>query len=98
MIGVASGLVGAHATWYHHGESGGPQLSSAPRFIVVDRSLFTRQDAVEAAWRVVDPILGGDTPINDYQPGSWGPVRASRLPVDRARWRAPQPDQRRHRS
>ena len=80
----------------------GTELPAYQRLIgdaaIGDQELFTRQDAVEAAWRVVDPILGGDTPINDYQPGSWGPVRASRLPVDRARWRAPQPDQRRHRS
>ena len=79
----------------------GTELPAYQRLIgdaaIGDQELFTRQDAVEAAWRVVDPILGDDTPINDYQPGTWGPVRASRLPLDRARWRAPQPDQKRHR-
>jgi glucose-6-phosphate 1-dehydrogenase len=56
-----------------------------------DQELFTRQDAVEAAWRVVDPILGGATPIYDYEPGTWGPDRASRLVLNRARWRVPHP-------
>lgn len=56
---------------------------------VGDQELFTRQDAVEAAWRVVDPILGGDTPIYGYEPGTWGPDRAARRVLDRARWRLP---------
>jgi glucose-6-phosphate 1-dehydrogenase len=59
-----------------------------------DQELFTRQDAVEASWRVVDPILGGATPIYDYELGTWGPDRASRLVLDRARWRAPYPEPR----
>jgi len=41
--------------------------------------LFTRQDLVEAQWRVVDPILGNVTPIYPYSPGSWGPEEAYQL-------------------
>lgn len=51
-----------------------------------DQELFTRQDAVEAAWRVVDPILGDNSPIYDYEPGTWGPGQASRLLLDHDRW------------
>jgi glucose-6-phosphate 1-dehydrogenase len=36
---------------------------------------FARQDAVEAAWRVVDPALGDVVPIHRYPGGSWGPRR-----------------------
>jgi glucose-6-phosphate 1-dehydrogenase len=36
-------------------------------------TLFARQDAVEAAWRVVDPVLGNATPLFEYEPGTWGP-------------------------
>ena len=54
-----------------------------------DQELFTRQDAVEAAWRVVDPILEDVAPLYTYEPGTWGPDRASRLVLDRARWRPP---------
>ncbi len=38
-----------------------------------DNTLFARQDAVEAAWAVVDPILNDGGPVYDYDPGTWGP-------------------------
>ena len=44
-----------------------------------DQTLFTRQDSVEAAWRVVDPVLGNATPLHLYEPGTWGPPDADGL-------------------
>ena len=49
-----------------------------------DSTLFTRSDEVEAAWRVVDPILNAkddtdDFPVYTYKPGHWGPLISSRL-------------------
>jgi len=44
-----------------------------------DHSLFTREDSVEAEWRVVEPILGDATPIHDYEPGTWGPANADQI-------------------
>jgi glucose-6-phosphate 1-dehydrogenase len=41
--------------------------------------LFSRQDLVEAQWRVVEPILGNVTPAYVYEPGSWGPEEAQQL-------------------
>jgi glucose-6-phosphate 1-dehydrogenase len=41
-----------------------------------DATDFAREDYVEAAWRVVDPILGDVTPLSDYDPGTWGPREA----------------------
>jgi glucose-6-phosphate 1-dehydrogenase len=38
-----------------------------------DRTLFAREDYVEEAWRIVDPVVKGDTPIFEYEPGTWGP-------------------------
>ena len=38
-----------------------------------DRTLFARQDYVEEAWRIVDPVLKKTTPIYEYEAGSWGP-------------------------
>jgi glucose-6-phosphate 1-dehydrogenase len=38
-----------------------------------DTALFARQDYVEEAWRIVDPVLRAGTPIDDYPPGTWGP-------------------------
>src|SRR5438046_1931660 len=38
-----------------------------------DASLFAREDYVEEAWRIVDPVLKAGTPVYDYEPRSWGP-------------------------
>ena len=38
-----------------------------------DRTLFARQDYVEEAWRIVDPVLKETTPVYEYEAGSWGP-------------------------
>jgi glucose-6-phosphate 1-dehydrogenase len=38
-----------------------------------DRSLFAREDYVEEAWRIVDPMLKAKIPVNPYAPGTWGP-------------------------
>jgi glucose-6-phosphate 1-dehydrogenase len=51
-------------------------------------ALFTRQDAVEAAWAVVDPILVPTSPALPYYPGSWGPSRAEDLLAPDA-WHVP---------
>ncbi|MEU8925732.1 glucose-6-phosphate dehydrogenase [Kitasatospora sp. NPDC048545] len=44
-----------------------------------DRWLFARQDTVEAAWRIVDPVLGDAAPVHPYARGSWGPAQADAL-------------------
>jgi len=44
-----------------------------------DRWLFARQDTVEAAWQIVDPVLGDAVPVHPYARGSWGPAEADRL-------------------
>jgi glucose-6-phosphate 1-dehydrogenase len=57
--------------------------------MVGDALLFTRQDAVEAAWRIVQPILDADTPMYEYEPGSWGPREADRLTAGVGGWQSP---------
>jgi glucose-6-phosphate 1-dehydrogenase len=54
-----------------------------------DRWLFARQDTVEAAWEVVDPVLGDVTPVHPYARGSWGPKEADRLLSGRDTWYDP---------
>ena len=56
-----------------------------------DRGLFARQDNVENAWRVVDPILGDVVPVHSYARGSWGPKEADALLQDGDIWADPQP-------
>ena len=60
--------------------------------MVGDASLFAREDAVEAAWAIVDPILGDATPVHDYDPGTWGPAEANRLTADVGGWADPRSD------
>jgi glucose-6-phosphate 1-dehydrogenase len=38
-----------------------------------DATLFAREDYVEEAWRIVDPVLKSDTPVYEYEPNTWGP-------------------------
>jgi glucose-6-phosphate 1-dehydrogenase len=54
-----------------------------------DRWLFAQQNAVEAAWRVVDPVLGDVTPVHPYAKGTWGPKEADRLLPARDLWLDP---------
>ena len=54
-----------------------------------DATLFAREDAVEAAWRVVEPILGDATPLHDYQPGTWGPAEAAMIISRSGGWHTP---------
>ena len=54
-----------------------------------ERWLFAKQDTVEAAWRVVQPILGDAVPVHPYAKGTWGPKEADTLlPPDEA-WHDP---------
>lgn len=52
-------------------------------------ALFTREDAVEAAWKVVDPVLGTHNPSHSYEPGSWGPQQADALIAPDGGWHNP---------
>jgi len=53
------------------------------------RWLFARQDSVEAAWRVVDPVLGNVVPLHSYARGSWGPKEADSLLPEWDTWHDP---------
>ena len=44
-----------------------------------DATLFARQDVVEAAWAIVDPVIHGPSPMYEYEPGTWGPKEADKL-------------------
>jgi len=51
--------------------------------------LFARQDAVEAAWKVVDEVLGDVGPVYPYHPGTWGPKEADALLPKGETWHDP---------
>ncbi len=51
--------------------------------------LFTRQDAIEETWRVVQPLLDEPGPAHPYEPGTWGPAEAAELTRGIAQWSEP---------
>ncbi len=62
-----------------------------------DTTLFTRDDSVEEAWRIVEPVLpdshgNHNTPVTIYEPGSWGPDAAIKLVSGGRHWHDPQPE------
>ena len=57
-----------------------------------DGSLFTSQDAVEAAWSVVDRVLVDHPPCLPYAPGTWGPAAADELIAGADGWHDPTPE------
>jgi glucose-6-phosphate 1-dehydrogenase len=56
-----------------------------------DKLLFVREDGVEAAWSVVEPILDNAVPLRYYKPGTWGPAEADRITADVGGWHNPTP-------
>jgi glucose-6-phosphate 1-dehydrogenase len=56
-----------------------------------DPTLFVREDGVEAAWNVVDPILGNTTPVHAYDPSTWGPTEANPIIAGDGGWHNPKP-------
>lgn len=53
--------------------------------------LFTREDIVDAEWRIFNDVLGDVTPVYRYKPGTWGPDEANKLIGADGPWRNPQP-------
>jgi glucose-6-phosphate 1-dehydrogenase len=57
--------------------------------LIGDTSHFAREDEVEAAWKIVDPLLTVATPVLEYLPGSWGPRAADDLITGPCNWHNP---------
>lgn len=54
-----------------------------------EATLFARQDVVEAAWAIVEPVLRSTGPVYEYEPGTWGPTEADRLVDKVGGWNIP---------
>lgn len=57
--------------------------------MIGDATLFARQDYVEEAWRIVDPVLQTGTPVYEYEPGSWGPDEVNQRVAPAGGWHDP---------
>jgi glucose-6-phosphate 1-dehydrogenase len=58
-----------------------------------DATLFARQDYVEEAWRIVDPVLKAATPVYIYEPNTWGPKEVDQSVLPPGGWDRPQQDE-----
>jgi glucose-6-phosphate 1-dehydrogenase len=54
-----------------------------------DATLFAREDYVEEAWRIVDPVLKGGTPVFDYEQKTWGPAMVEQRVTPKGGWHNP---------
>jgi glucose-6-phosphate 1-dehydrogenase len=54
-----------------------------------DATLFAREDYVEEAWRIVDPVLKAGTPVYEYAPGTWGPSEVDQKVSPAEGWQNP---------
>ena len=54
-----------------------------------DQSLFAREDAIEAQWRIVEAVLGNSTPLHEYDRNTWGPEEARSILNDSDEWLNP---------
>jgi glucose-6-phosphate 1-dehydrogenase len=74
-------------------DAGGDEVDAYERLLTDamkgDAILFVREDAVEAAWAVVNDVLDNATPVYPYEPGTWGPAEAKRLTEGFDGWRDP---------
>ena len=70
MIGEALELVASHRPRADEMDAYERLLGDA---MIGDATLFAREDYVEEAWRIVDPVLKAGTPVFEYQPNTWGP-------------------------
>jgi glucose-6-phosphate 1-dehydrogenase len=81
----------AEFTVVHHPD--GDEMDAYERLLgdalAGDPLLFAREDCVEAAWAIVEPILGDVTPVHLYEHGTWGPLEATGLAGDVGGWRNP---------
>jgi glucose-6-phosphate 1-dehydrogenase len=71
------------------GEGATPYEVLLNAVLVGDSTHFTRQDSVEATWRVMQPLLDDPPPALPYAPGSWGPAEARRLVTRFGGWHGP---------
>jgi glucose-6-phosphate 1-dehydrogenase len=89
MIGEDVDLIAHH----HHPDEQPPYERLLGDAMRGDPTLFAREDQVEAAWRIVDPILDDATPVHEYLPGTWGPEESEGLVEGAASWHSPGGDE-----
>ena len=71
------------------GEGAAPYEVLLHAAMIGDSKRFTRQDGVEEAWRIMQPLLDAPPAVHSYAPDSWGPKAADKLVAGHGRWHKP---------
>jgi glucose-6-phosphate 1-dehydrogenase len=87
MIGTPVELLLSHRADAHEMDAYERLLSDAMRG---DAGLFAPEDGVEAAWKIIDPVLQAPGPVYPYEPGTWGPIEVEQVISPPGGWRNPQ--------
>jgi len=86
MIGQSVELLASH-------HPGAQELDAYERVLgdamAGDATIFAREDYVEEAWRIVDPVLKAGTPVHEYEPGTWGPGEVDQEVAPPGGWQNP---------
>jgi glucose-6-phosphate 1-dehydrogenase len=86
MIGEQVELLASH---YPGGEETDAYERVLRDAMTGDATLFAREDYVEEAWRIVDPVLKAGTPLYEYEPGTWGPNEVDQKVSPPGGWQNP---------
>ena len=70
-------------------ETGQPYERVLTDAMAGDRTLFAREDYIEEAWRIVDPVLKRATPVYEYETGTWGPAEVAARVTPPGGWLSP---------
>ena len=86
MIGQSAELLASH-------HPGAQEMDAYERVLgdamAGDATIFAREDYVEEAWRIVDPVLKAGTPVHEYDPGTWGPGEVDKKVAPPGGWQNP---------
>jgi glucose-6-phosphate 1-dehydrogenase len=86
LVGQSAEILGSH-------HPGAEEMDAYERVLgdamAGDATLFAREDYVQEAWRIVDPVLKTGTPVYEYEPGRWGPDEVDQIVAPPGGWQNP---------
>jgi glucose-6-phosphate 1-dehydrogenase len=85
-VGASAEILGSHHPRAEEMEAYERLLGAA---MAGDATLFAREDYVEEAWRIVDPVLQAGPPVYEYEPHTWGPREVDKTVSPRGGWQNP---------
>ena len=93
VMDAAESMIGQHVELLASQHAAADEMDAYERVLgdamVGDVTLFAREDYVEEAWRIVDPVLKQTTPVFEYASGTWGPAEVGASMVPHGGWQDP---------